>query len=271
MRTSCSDVAAGIDWLTMTYSDDATIKEVAQWAGEYEAAMLDLGEESFTMNSYGYQGWRCFGMGFGIRQDGAILSMAGSLAAEKYPQARQFGGKCTRVDLQVTADLMNPQKQLARTHYNRLLATTEPLPMKVITLLESKRGGQTLYIGSRSSDQMGRLYDKGAQDGSEEPGARWRFEVEYKGQRAPQVYAHLTDEKTRASIIGSTVWEWYNSRGVRPVWDKGDKEVRLVVPVRDHSVDQKLLWLERQVAPTVNRLRSLGRLEDVIRSLGLRG
>lgn len=269
MRTSLSDLSAGIDWLTTTYRDDRTIKEVGEWAGNYERVMMQAGEESYDMNSYGYQGWRCCGMGFGIREDGAILSLAGSLAAEKFSQVKTFGGKCTRIDLQVTASLMNPETGLARRHYNRLMATQEPLPQKVITLLESKKGGQTLYLGARSSEQMGRIYDKSSQERLGEPGSRWRFEVEYKGARAPQVWAHLTHEPTRATIIGSTVWEWFNSRGVSPVWDKTDKEVVLEVPRRASSVDRQLLWLATQVAPTVARLVAAGRQSDVLRSLGM--
>lgn len=88
--------------------------------------------------------------------------------------------KVTRID--VAADFMNTGIKPDFLHF--LYSSYHPRAPRNSTLIVGK-GGSTFYLGSRTSDRMLRIYDKGAEQQTEED---WlRVEGEYKGELAMKV------------------------------------------------------------------------------------
>jgi DNA relaxase NicK len=136
------------------------------------------------------------------------------------------------------------------------------------TLIRDSDGGQTVYIGRRVSENMGRLYDKGVESATNAPGTRWRYEVEYKGDQAWNAVQALLPVEEEARCVSSTVAQWFSSRGGR-VWRHDSLlAVRNWGP-KETSTDKQLQWLARGVRPTVVALIDRLGYHRVTTALGL--
>lgn len=79
----------------------------------------------------------------------------------------------------------------------------------------NSEGGNTFYIGSRSSDLFGRLYDKGAQQGTHDIGIWTRVEFELKGDIGQNVadVAGTAFEKTAEKLAEFFTHIWLELLG----------------------------------------------------------
>src|SRR3989304_5980210 len=129
---------------------------------------------------------------WGMRTDGCIMMLSGQDAAINWLPALALAQNVTRLDLAVTVSLADPITDVAKRAYAWVLTDPHSCPGKKrkYSYVENSSGGQTVYIGSRASDQFGRLYDKGcesAKDACAPPGLLWRYEVEFKAYRAKKL------------------------------------------------------------------------------------
>lgn len=189
----------------------------------------------------------------------AILMVTGERSRQVLSSAVIKGDvKFTRVDLCVDVMMRERVFSLPRKLYDSYKGDCK------VKLIESLVG-DTLYCGSRESESMIRLYDKSSEYGTE-LGYVWRFEVEYKGDLAGLVASDVA--KCGDKVIEEFVWGECRSKHLpspkvenRP----NIKNRRITLS----SAEMKLNWLERQVAPTVRHLRSLGLENEVITALQL--
>jgi len=122
-----------------------------------------------------------------------------------------------------------------------------------IKLIES-RTGDTLYVGSRESESMMRIYDKSSEY-NEGQGKVWRWEVEYKGGLAPLVADVV--EKEGVGGIADIVWTEARKKHLpTPTIPSKVNFGRKMVTLS--SAEMKVNWLSRQVAPTVRFLKRMG-------------
>jgi hypothetical protein len=109
-------------------------------------------------------------------------------------------------------------------------------------------------------------------DSPEDVHRLWRYEVEFKADRARKVLAQLIAPEGKAGFpanICSTVWQWFNERDVPPLFDSHGPTLALDLSAKVTSASQKLAWLSRGVRPTVKRLVSAGYEREVLHSLGI--
>jgi DNA relaxase NicK len=132
----------------------------------------------------------------------------------------------------------------------------------------SSYGGSTCYLGSRQSQFYGRLYDKGAQEGME-PGWLWRYEVECKKPAAESVVNRLLETEAVSDWVSSYVAQFFDLRGVSPLWHASNIEHAIEIEAKVTSNEQSLQWLRTQVRPTVGRLCVAGLEAEVREALGL--
>jgi len=141
------------------------------------------------------------------------------------------------------------------------------------TFFTCSNGGTTLYVGSRASDQYGRFYDKGKErDPKSLAGMEWRYEVEFKGKRAARVLEVMKQEVARGDVeqaIGATVYKWFAGREVTPIYARNGKPLAMDVKAELTSDEVKLLWLTKQVRPSIRRLVEHGKLDQVMDALEL--
>lgn len=138
--------------------------------------------------------------------------------------------------------------------------------------------GNTVYMGSRQSDVMLRIYDKQLEQLRKKadagiPWVRWEFEL--KDLRACVFAGYVVENKT-FGILGMKLLTSYlrfiqndDSNKSRcsslPLWDKfvGDVgRLRLTLPETEKSVEKSMNWIKRQCLPTIAGL-TLAKLGDM--------
>lgn len=100
------------------------------------------------------------------------------------------------------------------------LETADKFGLKVTHVgdYHRKQGGRTLYIGSRTSAAMKRIYEKGKQTGGDPDHVRAELELKPQNAKAKQVYAYASPEQ----MWMATRWTQYVLRflmgvnGVQP-------------------------------------------------------
>lgn len=199
----------------------------------------------------------------------AMLQASGEIADRVLWLANDDRLRCTRIDLQVTIDL--PKGFSSRDLYDGLVHRDADWDgrRKAISIVQSGDGLDTVYIGSRKSDMLMRIYVKPDAAGY---ASYIRFECEYKGDKADGVYKSIVGgTHTIANILSfelqrlpalefglSTLfWEPLRATGKMPS--------PKTVPGQSDTID----WLLRQVEPAVIRLlhdhEHGGRMETILK------
>ena len=258
---SVGGIAETVDALTLTTTGlegKLSIKLVID--SLYDALIL---EEKKPFNFRGAKGWSRGSVSYAEQlRDGlkiwCILMVKGELSSKAFETAQKLDDlKVTRID--VAVDVM-------------LLETVKKLPRKIkdtyhgifdVQLIESATG-DTLYCGSRESGTYIRIYDKSDEYGLE-LGRVWRFEVEFKQDKAAVVAALIRDQGIE--IAQDIVWTALKSRNI-PSPKIGQTVNLKARKVTLSTPDMKLAWLGRQVKPTVEYLRSIGKEKEVYEQLG---
>jgi replication initiation factor len=261
-RSSC-------DWASVT--GKTRTSQEALWALGVRLLRLgaDEGEEPTRWKGHGYDGWRTVGCAFGKRSDSVHLRLSSVQASQYWHHAVVAGEGCTRFDTALDLHFDAPVTGLARNSYlksaRHRVSNGRPPARRLIV---SGDGGSTFYTGSRSSQRMGRLYDKGVESKSLPPGRWWRWEVEYKAESA----AAAADAALRASDVdhwfASSTARFFRRRGAIAPERVDVSEIHNLVA--EETSDVRLLsWLAVGVRPTVARLIERLGPERVTFSLGL--
>jgi uncharacterized protein Usg len=70
-------------------------------------------------------------------------------------------------------------------------------------------------------------------------------------------------------LIQAYVWDWFDARGVKPLFPRLANVMHVEVAKVQTTVDRKLSWLRQQVSPSVSQLIELGHLSKVLDNLGI--
>jgi hypothetical protein len=253
-------------------------------AYDLAASYLEQGNEWLAFRFSGYEGFRCGPIAYGRRDDGAIIRASSVAAAPVFVATAGITGvHATRVDVQATLNYGDDLVNWARGLAARSLAAREAgLKHRgwQIHVREGYGTGDTLEIGSRSSEAYGRVYDKHRESMASQkeqnrgvgvgsfPLGCWRYEVEYKGSQAENVWQHLRAAPDAAVAAGGLVRTWYGDRGiVLPLDVAAGPSLRSVRVTPD--VERQLRWLGVSVLPTVQSLINRGFSRQVYEVLGL--
>lgn len=256
MRAEC-----GIDWLTVTIPlEDTERPNVVYLGHKLQEKEKKVGNSIKPATIQGYEGSVCGGVFVGEGLGGAMVRSSGFSANEAFTLLQHTKVKPTRIDLQVTVWYADNPAEVIRKYAEVAIADSavaDSRTKRKITTWEGNDGGYTLYIGARSSDYFGRLYDKHKESKDEEYKNALRFEVEIKGKRAEQAFDALSRRnRDRNKAIVSFVGEWYTGRGVYVpfLYTTGEMELS---PIRREKSDthRRMEWLKTQVRHTILELR----------------
>lgn len=280
-----NDVAmwsAGFDWLRVTLNADV----YGQLAGAEEAyrtaAMRTAAEIGYTgvkepwaMRGYRGEAWGKVHWGANYHS-GLMLEATGWTADYAIGHPVPWTG-VPRLDLQVTlwltSDVPDLHERVAASSY-RMAQEMNHRPWKVRTNQELGGGG-TCYIGVRKESPLFvRVYDKmrEAEAKGEKPDEwrnAWRFEVELKEGEGAEIYEAARFTKEQHKYVASYVWSYMNRRGIELPILNGGTEYR-PLPKQDdgNTNERRLVWLNRYVAPTIDRMRAEGvPLERIVSAL----
>jgi hypothetical protein len=217
----------------------------------------------------GLNGWATDGLVVVSNWAKTIVRVSGEDAQNSWRGWQSLAHRVTRIDCQVSVTLDEP---LPGAFLSAYYQTQTPRggkgrPAKARVILNS-RGGDTLYLGSRQSDLYGRFYDKGVESKSALPGLYFRYETETKGNLVAPVLTALARTQSEKDWIAGYVARFFASRRLDTLETSAIPLENARVPAAT-SVDQSLLWLKTQVAPTVARLVRGGHIAAVYRALGL--
>lgn len=267
---SAEVVEVGIDYLTATQRDPVFRGQL------YEVGKVLIEQESESGNRQrpfewmGYEGVACGSVATGWRSDGVILRLSGRLAAEYGMIVYPLVSNISRLDLQVTARQTEPTPDLGEKAEVLLIGKRDrrgkPLNIKMV---RDNGRGNTLYVGKRSSDTYGRLYDKAVESPKAGYNDCWRWEVEYKSHRALYMAGALAEQAEARGSIQSTVWSYWEDRGLRPTWDQAESAPLPRYPARTTDEARRAKWLSTQVRPVVEQLAGQKGIPWVLKVLGL--
>lgn len=263
---------AGVDFLTCTIRGHSVQGRVSEAAYAMMQGEIDEGARPRLWSNYGYEGWYIKGLRWGRRQQDDLLSLSGEWARDNWEFFVPLANNVSRMDLQVSCRLRDPDAELAARIYGDILkrARAKPLP-RTYTLVTSVDGGDTLYVGRRSSVQMGRMYDKGLQSQEKQFENSWRYEVEYKGQLAGRVANLLKISEGASKDVCALVHTWFEERLVAPIFEAHSPHLEVDISKRRTSDEALLAWLSQQVGPSVRRLLERNKRAEVLAALGLDG
>lgn len=266
-------IASGIDWLTAT-----TDKEETGFAW-YDLFCRSAGKTSEWRNKW-YTGRKGEGYRWGYSpRQGYIFISTGKTTPQIFKAIVPAAKNVTRVDFQVTVEMPDALPCLVEDYYAQVCECNK----RKYTLIQNNKGGKTLYVGSRQSAQFGRVYDKGVESKGAKPGKLWRYEVELKQHRGDAIarrllaYIPQSDEqgmsemnRTIQRAIVPAVWEWFDDRGIHPIFDRiGDNELVVEIGRSVTSDDRKLEWLTTQVRPTIQDFVSRGLVHKLEKAIGI--
>ncbi len=254
-------LSLGVDWLTTTMS--GSVYGELRWNIERISAQLQrVGDLVKEQDLYGYKGQAVGQLFVGTREDGTVMvRVSGGLANELYPSILKRDVKVTRIDLQFTSqfgdydggwgEFVFDETKLARSQKTK---KTPGHPR----YLDGNGEGDTVWFGHRSSERCGRVYDKDRQSKDSAFENCWRYEVEYKGDLAVEVGKKLAEsfesDRTIKQILAYEFERW--EAPLPFVLSDRTTPVKSIRPTTD--LDRMFKWVEKQVLPTITRLRDNG-------------
>jgi DNA relaxase NicK len=223
-------------------------------------------------STHGYRGWVSGQIQIGERHDGLYFRASGEAAEHVWKEATELGYRASRIDLAATVWYDRARQEVAREAYAASTSVVHRAgrpPSGGLYLNAS--GGSTCYVGSRSSEKYGRIYDKAAESGSADYRNSWRYELELKGDSAAVTAVQLSKKSDYRRVISEYVAGYFAPRGVRIDWH-GVEPNDLPDPTgRLSDDDSRLAWLASAVAPAVRQLSSRIGLSELLGALGLSG
>lgn len=248
----CIINSAGIDWLTLTSTNQQTKRAQQRYFEKILASDLQLGYKPVKGGHHGFYGIRTRHAMLASKDDRALLQVSGRRAQGAAILARP-GDNCTRLDVQVTirvgeenvASFLRYQEKRVGA-YRTLRGKT---PDRTLVLKNGK--AQTLYVGSRTSDVFIRCYDKFAESGEEEYRGCVRLEVEYKGKASAALWACLAAyQLTNMSLLQYMV-QSLSQRGFDVSMVELERQDIIVPKPETLKENRTWGWWASQVAPSV--------------------
>lgn len=262
-------ISSGIDWLTCSQrrSDEqsALWRNASKLLEREEAA----GNRVKPWKLRNVTGLICGQTVRAMSPTHIVAQLSGAAAQENAMSLLPFADHVSRLDLQVTAMFTGEgTRAVAQAAYGAQERRRRGGAPLTRTLLNSQAGGATCYLGSRSSDVYGRVYDKGVESGQAPAGKLWRWEVEMKRDVATLTACELVAVEC-AAIAAAGRCSWQMSEWGTPLPLSLPAAPIFRPQTREPDSARILRWLSQGVRPSVEYLCGIGLRDEVTRALGL--
>lgn len=263
-------VEAGVDWVTARSRNPVRAQELAETGQAYLAEQVGTGWPEKDWSWYGFVGKQAGATRWGSGDRGSVVIVSGSPTHRKFRSLRNTAEQITRVDFCCTVRIVPPSKSISSEHYTRavgLYGQRDGYPRP--SLWVGSEGGATFYLGDRSSNYYGRVYNKEIESGDEAYEGCWRYEVEVKGPAADDVSRLAERSSDLVQFAAGYVRGYFLSHDIEPRYEAQDRYSRVAAPYREQTDANSLGWLARAVRPTVAALVKRRLVAEVYEALGL--
>lgn len=264
-------LTSGVDWLTCTAATDTGRQQLlaAAWPLLYGEA--EAGNDLRPWLWKGYVGYQSGAVAVGEREDGSYCRLSGLAAFAGWRHVAPWWSHVSRLDLQVTVRL-SPGANPVRSAWDASMLAgprRRGRQTQKRSHIETVTEGETCYIGSRSSDRFGRIYNKSLESGLEMYRDCWRWEVEFKGRAATPTASWLSEQHDTSLASAVAVRDAFSRWSAEPTWAAAGP-LPPDPPERTRTdAARRLQWLATQVRPVVAQLRAMGYDRAVLVALGL--
>lgn len=271
------DAEARADYITQTWREPFGANSSPSQTTILSWAQRELAHEKgeFKIRDWSWHAYRGRTIGpisWGERDDGSILRISGRLAQRWIDSGFPAPDNVSRLDICLTiwgcADATRAIEEATDTA--QAYRAGPPGRQFGIRHVRGIGDGDTLYLGSRTSQIFLRIYDKGKESGEEQYAGSIRYEAELKQEAALAEYMAIRGAYPRPPRVRADVLGLFAARGVT-VFGHESATPRLI-DVPDAIVsdtERQLAWLRTQVRPTVRRLLRLGLYDDIMDSLDI--
>ncbi len=266
------NMQAGVDYFTATSTDDSVGQQWLGYFNTHKKVSIDTGSKVCTKYQWGFDMVFINGLTWGYSNLGRYLMTASSENAHSYwRKVLPIASNISRLDLHFTFVAKCRGDDLVEKAYKDIKNNGKGhLTSEVIM---NSRGGQTLYLGSRKSDQFGRFYYKTAQAPLDYPTGTYRLEVEYKKPRSFAMFSNMLECMKKGTpvpkMIKDTVITWFLARGLKIDYNSGGDVIPTQVSKTMTSDKKKIRWLRTAVAPSLVDLCGRQEFEKLAPALGL--
>lgn len=263
-----------VDWITLTTYDRMIFNGLVELCESYVDYNTSTSQKRMQYAGIGGQGF-FFGAGKQRGDDHYMLVLSGIQAAILAPTlaTSMFSrlANCTRIDAQLTLPVIEGARKTGELAYEIRKGLSEGVGgvgrRPGVSVWDNETGtGDTIYIGSRSSDKFVRIYDKFG-DGIQ----FLRYECEFKRGVADRVWSEFVNDEF-------ALHNWLSSTIVQPIRElrefeeivaviesKRTSDVWIEVEPRDN--ERTLRWLRQQVTPAAVRLSMTDMRQELLRWL----
>lgn len=260
---------AGVDFITAYWSEEFAEQFPGKWLTEFIHEQRQKGEREYARSSNGIDWWGSSHVHIGCRDGERFVRASGPGSDAVFGRCHGSYSSLSRLDLAATCSFGSPQGEAATALYRGFCelppAFGQPRGSRLVA---DSKGGNTCYVGSRTSDVYLRLYDWGVAHGSGAAETTWRFEAELKGSVANDYAALLMSETQRELAAAAMVRTLFTDRRIECPWNSAPNRP-MARPRRKTEEEEKLKWLSEQVSPTCRKLIESGYIEACIEALGL--
>lgn len=263
-------IEVGVDWVTATCKPGRRAAEMFLWG----ASLLRQTEQEHNRPQRAtwqrYSGEQCGSVFLGERSDGTCLRLSGDTAQRWWQRTTALADSISRLDTQVTWRCEPPRPRLGELAWGQAIDAAERVGRPpTITKVEQYKGGYTLYLGARSSDRFGRLYDKYEESNEDCYKNCWRYELELKQEQALGAARAIANAVSPSLLITSTVHAFFNERGVHPPFTPTDTGPFRRVHVEQPDDVKRYEWLRDTILPVVEGLQQRGMAKEVNKLFGI--
>lgn len=262
-------VNAGVDWMTATGRGRVARRQFDAVGESIIKDKTDAGVEVLPASVRDYSGYRVPGVFYGRRREDSIIVLTGAGAPPNWKRVAQSATNVSRLDLQVTVWTHGEQPALSRWYYQRVRRSKPKRGRpRSYSLIQTHPHGDTLYVGKRTSDCFGRVYDYATAHSEAPPRTLWRYEVEFKRDLALRHSNALLAHDAPGGYAESVVGAWYQTRDIYRTWCAGMSHHSDANAAERRETDQ-LQWFRDSLSKTVAKaIRSHG-VEAVLDALNL--
>jgi hypothetical protein len=262
-------ISAGCDWITGVAKQEHSSCLLSLWAAEVFRHQKSLGNLERPWGMAGFSGFACGQIQIGVREDEYICRLSSELAQQNWHELYKRCDGVTRFDVQVTHVNTFEARNRIRAHYRQALHfSAKQKRGPYVTLITGNDGSDTLYLGRRTSDQYGRIYNKGVESGVPAYHNAVRFEVEFKNQLAVSVARQMSSYAGHAPYAVARTNAFLEVRGLSSPF-LGVPLSPIGVSSSHTDLEQKLDWLSKSCSKSIHAILEHGMGQQLLDALGV--